>query len=79
MAPTPLKSPEKKDKQKKLKLSLKYMYYITMHILRLKAVLRIQDVYPRSRILIFTHLGSRIRKQQQKRGVEKNLLAYLFL
>jgi hypothetical protein len=41
-------------------------------------VLRIRDVYPGSRILIFTHpgsrisdLGSRIQKQQQKRGVKK--------
>jgi hypothetical protein len=30
-------------------------------------VLRIRDVYPGSRILIFTHPGSRIQKQQQKR------------
>jgi hypothetical protein len=35
------------------------------------AVLRIQDVYPRSRILIFTHPGSRFQKQQQKRRVKK--------
>ncbi len=42
-------------------------------------VLRIRDVYPGSRILIFTHpgsripdLGSRIQKQQQKREVKKN-------
>ncbi len=27
--------------------------------------------FPGSRILIFTHPGSRIQKQQQKRGVEK--------
>ncbi len=46
------------------------------------SVLRIRDVYPGSRILIFTHPGSRIpdpgsriQKQQQKRGVEKNLLS----
>ncbi len=39
-----------------------------------------------SRILIFTHPGSRIsdpgsriQKQQQKRGVVKNLLSYLFM
>ncbi len=32
----------------------------------------------RSRILIFTHPGSRIQKLQQKRGVNKNLLSYLF-
>ncbi len=45
----------------------------------LNAVLRIRDVYPGSRILIFTHpgsripdLGSRIQKQQQKREVKKN-------
>ena len=36
-----------------------------------QAVLRIRDVYPVSRILIFTHPGSRIQKQQQKRGVKK--------
>jgi hypothetical protein len=35
------------------------------------AVLRIRDVYPGSRILIFTHPGSRIQKQQQKREVKK--------
>ncbi len=45
----------------------------------LKTVLRIRDVYPGSRILIFTHSGSRIQKQQQKRGVKKNLLSNLFL
>jgi hypothetical protein len=51
----------------------------------LLAVLRIRDVYPGSRILIFTHsgsripdLGSRIQKQQQKRGVKKNLLLNIF-
>jgi hypothetical protein len=38
-------------------------------------VLRIRDVYPGSRILIFTHPGSQIQKQQQKRGVKKNLLS----
>ncbi len=32
---------------------------------------RIRDVYPRSRILIFAHPGSRIQKQQQKTGVKK--------
>ncbi len=31
-----------------------------------------------SRILIFSHLGSRIQKQQQKRGVKKNLLSFFF-
>ncbi len=36
-----------------------------------QAVLRIRDVYPGSRILIFTHPGSRIQKQQQKREVKK--------
>jgi hypothetical protein len=45
----------------------------------MQSVLRIRDVYPGSRILIFTHPGSRIQKQQQKRGVTKNLLSYLFL
>ncbi len=45
---------------------------------QVRSVWRIQDVYPGSRILIFTHpgsripdLGSRIQKQQQKRGVKK--------
>jgi hypothetical protein len=38
-------------------------------------VLRIRDVYPRSRILIFSHPRFRIQKQQQKRGVKKNLLS----
>ncbi len=37
-----------------------------------QAVLRIRDVYSGYRILIFTHPGSRIQKQQQKRGVQKN-------
>ncbi len=35
-------------------------------------MLRIRDVYPGSRILIFTHPRSRIQKQEQKRGVKKN-------
>ena len=50
------------------------------------AVLRIRDVYPGSRILIFTHpgsripdLGSRIQKQQQKRGVKKIFVVIPFL
>ncbi len=34
-------------------------------------MLRIRDVYPGSRILIFTHPGSRIQKHQQKREVKK--------
>jgi hypothetical protein len=48
------------------------------HFGNLDPVLRIQDVYPGSRILIFTHpgsripdIGSRIQKQQQKREVKK--------
>jgi hypothetical protein len=36
-----------------------------------KPVLRIRDFYPGSRILIFTHSGSQIQKQQQKRGMKK--------
>ncbi len=39
-------------------------------------MLRIRDVYPGSRILIFVHPGSRIQKQQQKRGVKK-LINYI--
>jgi hypothetical protein len=31
-----------------------------------------------SRIQFFTHPGSRIQKPQQKRGVKKKLLSYLF-
>ncbi len=33
------------------------------------------DVYPESRILIFTHPEPRIQKQQQTRRVKKNLLS----
>ncbi len=50
------------------------------------SVLRIRDVYPGSRILIFTHpgsripdLGSQIQKQLQKRGVKNFLLSKIFL
>jgi hypothetical protein len=41
-------------------------------------VLRIRDVYPGSRILIFTHPGSRIpdSKTARKRRVKKNLLLF---
>ncbi len=56
--------------------------------LQFKALLRIRDVCPGSRILIFTHpgsrisdhgsripdLGSRIQKQQQKRGVKRSFV-----
>jgi hypothetical protein len=66
-------------------LELWCRYYFTVY----HAVLRIRDAYPGSRILIITHpdpgsripdLGSRIPdpKQQQKRGVKKNLLSYFF-
>jgi hypothetical protein len=48
-----------KNKQKKREIN------IIKYIL---AVLRIRDVYPGSRILIFTHSGSRIQKQHQKGG-----------
>ncbi len=34
-------------------------------------MLRIRDVYPGSRILVFTHPGSRIQKQQQKEERKK--------
>jgi hypothetical protein len=51
-----------------------YFKWVIVEKLYLRAVLRIRDVYPVSRILIFTHPGSRIQKQQQKRG-EKNLLS----
>jgi hypothetical protein len=42
-----------------------------MYFVRLFPVWRIRDVYPGSRILIFTHPGSRIQKQQQERGENK--------
>ncbi len=38
-------------------------YYNLNCLGKKKAVLRIRDVYPGSRILIFTHPGSRIQKQ----------------
>ncbi len=48
-------------------------------------MLRIRDVYPGSRILIFTHPGSRIsdpgsqiQKQVEKRGVKKKFLSNIF-
>ncbi len=41
-------------------------------------VLRIQNVYPGSRILIFTHPGSRIQKQQQKRRMKKKIFVIPF-
>ncbi len=47
----------------------------THELISYKAVLWIRDVYPGSRILIFTHPGSRIQKQQQKIGVKKNLMS----
>jgi hypothetical protein len=40
-------------------------------------VLRIQDVYPRSRILIFSHRGSWIQNSTKERG-EKNLVVITF-
>jgi hypothetical protein len=60
-----------------------YKFVCDLGILRCKvekewqAVLRIRDVYPGSRILIFTHPGSRIQKQQQKREVKKNCHTFL--
>jgi hypothetical protein len=41
-------------------------------------VLRILDVYPGSRVLIFTHPGFRIQKQQLKRGVKKKFVVIPF-
>jgi hypothetical protein len=35
-------------------------FFVATNITKLKTVLRIRDVYPGSRILIFTHSGSRI-------------------
>jgi hypothetical protein len=47
-------------------------------------VLRIRDVYPGSWFFTYpasqiSDLGSRIQKQQQKRGVKKNLLSHFFV
>jgi hypothetical protein len=56
----------------------KYKYIESIVITTAKSVLRIRDVYPGSRILIFTHPGSRIQKQQQKRGVKKKLVFITF-
>ncbi len=56
-------------------------FYIWIHLvgLGLHPVLRIRDVYRGSWILIFIHPGSRIQKQQQKRGVKKNLLSTFYV
>jgi hypothetical protein len=47
----------------------------------IRPVLRIRDVYPRSRILIFDHPRYRITdpKRQQKRGVKKNFCPTFFI
>ncbi len=50
----------------------------TIQCTPLPAVLQIRDVYPGSRILILTHSGSRIQKQQQKKGVKKNCCQTFF-
>ncbi len=42
-------------------------------------VLRMRDVYPGSRILIFTHPGSRIQKKATTERGEKNWLSYIYL
>jgi hypothetical protein len=46
----------------------------------MKLVLQIRDVYPGSRVLIFTHPGSRISdpKTATKERGENNLLSYFF-
>jgi hypothetical protein len=49
-----------------------------MEPLWIQAVWRIRDVYPRSRILICTHPGSRIQKQQGKSGVKKKFVVIPF-
>ncbi len=58
----------------------KYPYYLLKGFTYYFSVLRIRDVYPGCRILIFTDPGSRISdpKQQQKREVKNNLLSYLY-
>ncbi len=51
-----------------------WLKHINFSVFRIRdilvLVLRIRDVYPGSRILIFTHPGSRIQNQQVKRGVK---------
>ncbi len=42
-------------------------------------MLRIRDVYPGSWILIFTHPGSRIQNQEQKRGAKKKFVVIFFV
>jgi hypothetical protein len=42
------------------------------------AVLRIRDVYPGSRILIFIHPGSRIKKTATKESGEKKIVIIPF-
>jgi hypothetical protein len=52
------------------------------NILSLKAVLRIQDVYPGSRILIFVHPRSRIpdsKTATKERGEKKFVVLSFFL
>ena len=61
-------------------IRLDQVYYVFLsldlvhngHILMSAPVLRIQDVYPSSRILIFPYPGCRIQKQQQKWWVKKS-------
>ncbi len=52
------------------------------NILSLKAVLRIRDVYPGSRILIFVHLGSQIpdpKTATKERGEKKFVVLSFFV
>jgi hypothetical protein len=51
-------------------LKREHTAFQNMKFLNFFSVLRIRDVYPGSRIQIFTHPGSRVQKQQQKRGVK---------
>ena len=41
-------------------------------------MLRIRDVYPASRIMIFKHPGSRIKKQAKKERGDKKILVKRF-
>jgi hypothetical protein len=59
------------------KKAIKITYRHVPVFLDIKTVLRIRDVYPGFRILIFVHPGSRIQKQQQKEMGDKNLFSYL--
>jgi hypothetical protein len=58
-------------RKENIRVPVRWAYHVILH-----AVLRIRDVYPGFRTLIFIHPVSRIQEQQPKRG--KIFLSYLF-